>query len=97
MNRTRRAPPRTGCGSISPMNTAVHPGWSSSNMKGPAPDIIRWNSLETSLRDISPVMVTRHTTRSEEHTSELQSRFELVCRLLLEKKKDTTHHAGCQV
>src|SRR5437868_12716276 len=25
--------------------------------------------------------------RSEEHTSELQSRFELVCRLLLEKKK----------
>src|SRR5699024_11323761 len=26
------------------------------------------------------------TTRSEEHTSELQSRFELVCRLLLEKE-----------
>src|SRR5699024_11362520 len=26
--------------------------------------------------------------RSEEHTSELQSRFELVCRLLLEKKND---------
>src|SRR5699024_11605386 len=28
-------------------------------------------------------------TRSEEHTSELQSRFDLVCRLLLEKKKKT--------
>src|SRR5699024_12243119 len=27
------------------------------------------------------------TPRSEEHTSELQSRFDLVCRLLLEKKK----------
>src|SRR5699024_6471139 len=27
--------------------------------------------------------------RSEEHTSELQSRFDLVCRLLLEKKKDS--------
>src|SRR5699024_11996595 len=27
------------------------------------------------------------TLRSEEHTSELQSRFDLVCRLLLEKKK----------
>src|SRR5438309_7965029 len=27
--------------------------------------------------------------RSEEHTSELQSQFHLVCRLLLEKKKDT--------
>src|SRR5699024_11883075 len=28
--------------------------------------------------------------RSEEHTSELQSRFDLVCRLLLEKKKEKT-------
>src|SRR5699024_12661301 len=28
-------------------------------------------------------------TRSEEHTSELQSRFDLVCRLLLEKKNNT--------
>src|SRR5699024_12435177 len=27
--------------------------------------------------------------RSEEHTSELQSRFDLVCRLLLEKKNDS--------
>src|SRR5699024_12697271 len=31
--------------------------------------------------------VTRVVERSEEHTSELQSRFDLVCRLLLEKKK----------
>src|SRR5438067_10629593 len=31
--------------------------------------------------------------RSEEHTSELQSRFDLVCRLLLEKKK--TNRALC--
>src|SRR2546428_6182883 len=29
----------------------------------------------------------REATRSEEHTSELQSRSDLVCRLLLEKKK----------
>src|SRR5437868_13180865 len=29
--------------------------------------------------------------RSEEHTSELQSRFDLVCRLLLEKKKNTQY------
>src|SRR5437868_8166815 len=29
--------------------------------------------------------------RSEEHTSELQSRFDLVCRLLLEKKKKYHH------
>src|SRR2546426_7567024 len=31
-------------------------------------------------------------TRSEEHTSELQSPCNLVCRLLLEKKKTTTRH-----
>src|SRR5689334_23540208 len=30
--------------------------------------------------------------RSEEHTSELQSQFHLVCRLLLEKKKKTKTH-----
>src|SRR2546421_3376987 len=30
--------------------------------------------------------------RSEEHTSELQSRSDLVCRLLLEKKKNTFSH-----
>src|SRR5699024_12870923 len=35
------------------------------------------------------ITVVTHTApvRSEEHTSELQSRFDLVCRLLLEKKK----------
>src|SRR5207249_8043225 len=31
--------------------------------------------------------VIAKSLRSEEHTSELQSRFDLVCRLLLEKKK----------
>src|SRR5258706_12189579 len=31
--------------------------------------------------------------RSEEHTSELQSLTNLVCRLLLEKKKETLHRA----
>src|SRR5690606_41496119 len=36
--------------------------------------------------------VTRERySRSEEHTSELQSRENLVCRLLLEKKKKQTH------
>src|SRR5699024_9859661 len=35
----------------------------------------------------SMLMVPIATVRSEEHTSELQSRFDLVCRLLLEKKK----------
>src|SRR2546422_6523157 len=33
-----------------------------------------------------------HELRSEEHTSELQSRLHLVCRLLLEKKKRLQEH-----
>src|SRR2546427_6642596 len=33
-----------------------------------------------------------HEQRSEEHTSELQSQSNLVCRLLLEKKKKKTKH-----
>src|SRR5256884_3749459 len=36
-------------------------------------------------------------TRSEEHTSELQSRLHLVCRLLLEKKKNRIHHTSLLV
>src|SRR5207249_6150752 len=39
-------------------------------------------------RTSGPVVLAGHAyARSEEHTSELQSRFDLVCRLLLEKKK----------
>src|SRR5699024_4294082 len=34
------------------------------------------------------IIVAVESQRSEEHTSELQSRFDLVCRLLLEKKKN---------
>src|SRR3712207_9169984 len=37
--------------------------------------------------NFSPLDVRREISRSEEHTSELQSRQYLVCRLLLEKKK----------
>src|SRR5207249_8474992 len=41
--------------------------------------------------------MTGTRARSEEHTSELQSRFDLVCRLLLEKKKNqkNTHANHC--
>src|SRR5437868_8510087 len=47
-------------------------------------------SLEEAIENIDiggPAMVRAAAKRSEEHTSELQSRFDLVCRLLLEKKK----------
>src|SRR2546429_1389855 len=39
-----------------------------------------------------PSTIQSWSCRSEEHTSELQSRLHLVCRLLLEKKKNTATH-----
>src|SRR5699024_11403931 len=46
-------------------------------------DDITWNDL-----DMDRIfMKINNTSRSEEHTSELQSRFDFVCRLLLEKTK----------
>src|SRR6266536_894100 len=52
--------------------------------EGAAGDYLVWRQAieEASPRDLDLVLV-----RSEEHTSELQSRVDLVCRLLLEKKK----------
>src|SRR3712207_6992586 len=49
--------------------------------------------VELARLGVDPVVATaREAVRSEEHTSELQSRQYLVCRLLLEKKKK---HHGC--
>src|SRR2546427_7572233 len=39
----------------------------------------------------------RHGKRSEEHTSELQSQSNLVCRLLLEKKKKKERHTRTSI
>src|SRR3989442_10042322 len=49
------------------------------------------SSLECACRWVLPSLAgpDREAGRSEEHTSELQSRPHLVCRLLLEKKKKT--------
>src|SRR5437588_2654531 len=41
-------------------------------------------------RRVSKATLPKHVCRSEEHTSELQSHSDLVCRLLLEKKKYIT-------
>src|SRR5690349_14933832 len=54
-------------------------------LKGPA-----WESAKDLLQQMSASRARQGFTpaeRSEEHTSELQSRRDLVCRLLLEKKK----------
>src|SRR5689334_23843252 len=46
---------------------------------------IQWGQKKSTGRSACATKVT--ASRSEEHTSELQSQFHLVCRLLLEKKK----------
>src|SRR3989442_6658198 len=51
----------------------------------------RSRAFQTGLRKL--IFSSRVVNRSEEHTSELQSRPHLVCRLLLEKK-NSSRHAG---
>src|SRR2546425_9425007 len=46
-----------------------------------------------SLKVTTPLRIVAHQRRSEEHTSELQSLAYLVCRLLLEKKKNQDNAA----
>src|SRR2546429_3227458 len=72
----------------------------------PRSTLFPYTTLFRSHRQLLPLGGPRHSrnphqdqqpapeTRSEEHTSELQSRLHLVCRLLLEKKKKkhTNHH-----
>ena len=52
-------------------------------------DFVNQGGIDTSnlLRNVVPSFNV-NDQRSEEHTSELQSRLHLVCRLLLEKKKN---------
>src|SRR3712207_8661810 len=57
--------------------------------------VIESNRLTSSISRSRPTKLVREAgRRSEEHTSELQSRQYLVCRLLLEKKKKSAykHH-----
>src|SRR2546427_4903646 len=50
--------------------------------RAPMPETFSWERARTASVGVAP-------HRSEEHTSELQSQSNLVCRLLLEKKKKT--------
>src|SRR5437588_7605029 len=53
---------------------------------------VRVRSISWIQRSASSATPEAHATRSEEHTSELQSHSDLVCRLLLEKKKTKKHN-----
>src|SRR6266480_5824635 len=55
----------------------------------PYTTLFRARPADSGSRGSAPSPVTDSRPRSEEHTSELQSHVNLVCRLLLEKKKKT--------
>src|SRR5437870_9724287 len=78
-----------------PISLAVRPKSSSGRASGVTSESSALSTLRAVMR--APVMSASsksgnaQTARSEEHTSELQSRGHLVCRLLLEKKNQVTH------
>src|SRR5215203_4232697 len=77
----RPAGPATARGR--PRASTLAPSSASTEVSGLAPGAYRASTLwARAFMPLGPV-------RSEEHTSELQSRQYLVCRLLLEKKKNT--------
>src|SRR3989449_6618895 len=62
---------------------AIHPGYGFLAENAEFADIVKASNITF----IGPTGEQIRQMRSEEHTSELQSRLHLVCRLLLEKKK----------
>src|SRR5690625_6519557 len=72
----------TGC-SIFDSGSGGGGGGGGDGEDGPAITIARTSDIDS----LDP----HYVNRSEEHTSELQSRGHLVCRLLLEKKKTSMH------
>src|SRR5699024_11844872 len=50
-----------------------------------------WDDVDHPIGVVQIIHGMAEHSRTEEHTSELQSRFELVCRLLPEKKKPTSN------
>src|SRR2546430_7210682 len=77
-----RRPPRS---TLFPYTTLFRSGCAGARLAG----TVR-RRLASSLRIIVGLSHPRRECRSEEHTSELQSQSNLVCRLLLEKKKTQT-------
>src|SRR2546430_5350092 len=80
-----------------PMHVESDAGWSHGSVSNGALDA-RLAAAARQYRNYAPVpriafFDLAYPKRSEEHTSELQSQSNLVCRLLLEKKKKTsTYH-----
>src|SRR2546422_11652792 len=86
----RRPPRSTLFPYITLLRSVGHPS-SFDDAHADCSDVSRRRDVQTNDRTIEdrhgPAVLADETGRSEEHTSELQSRLHLVCRLLLEKKK----------
>src|SRR5207249_7918609 len=82
LDKERRALTRADLLVDHPFNTYRRPGLPPGPIASPG-----LQALAATL-DPAPVKYLYFVARSEEHTSELQSRFDLVCRLLLEKKNN---------
>src|SRR3712207_8281624 len=82
-----RRPPRS---TLFPYTTLFRSASPMSRTQGGQLDIHDFNG-QVALDECRLLDEFRSIIRSEEHTSELQSRQYLVCRLLLEKKKTTPH------
>src|SRR2546422_8514313 len=87
-----RRPPRS---TLFPYTTLFRSDWRAQPGHAIRPNDHRWHvpirgGAEYQLDQRFSAHSRRHlpSSRSEEHTSELQSRLHLVCRLLLEKKKN---------
>src|SRR2546422_5238446 len=72
------------CVSFSSNRSILYPSSSVSR----ATTTVSWRACVCTLHVLGSWPDATHSMRSEEHTSELQSRLHLVCRLLLEKKNN---------
>src|SRR3712207_8442967 len=82
-----RRPPRS---TLFPYTTLFRSACSRPGSRSTCPPAAGTEPAPAARRRPRPPSAGRCPTRSEEHTSELQSRQYLVCRLLLEKKKKIT-------
>src|SRR5712675_1135137 len=83
--------PLCGIGVTSRIEVIANPTACSARKADSRPEPGPFTSISRVRMPCSMAFLPASSARSEEHTSELQSRLHLVCRLLLEKKKKNTN------